>query len=264
MLVYPITGVSAMRSVFACVCSVLLLLACALSVPAAEVTVSAAASLTDAFTELKTVFEKKHPDYTVHTNFAASNPLLKQIQEGAPVDVFATADQATMDTAAAGKLLVPASRKNFACNSVVLIVPQGAALRPASPADLQQAGYARIAVGNPASVPAGRYAKEALTTLKLWDVLQSKYIMGESVRQVLDYVARGEVDAGFVYATDAMKAKDKVAAVLTMTGHKPVSYPIAQLAHAPNAKGAQAFIALVLSPEGQAVLAKYGFCPAGK
>ena len=121
-----------------------LALACAtlfsLPVQAAEMTVSAAASLTNAFTEIKGLFEKKHAGLTVNTNYAASNPLLKQIQEGAPVDVFASADQATMDKAVAAKVVDPATRKNFALNDLVLIVPAGAK-KPAKLEDIKQ-GYA--------------------------------------------------------------------------------------------------------------------------
>ena len=179
----------------------------ALPAQAAEMTVSAAASLTNAFTELKTLFEKSHVGLTVHVNFAASNPLLKQIQEGAPVDVFASADQATMDKAVASKVVNPATRKNFAQNNLVLIVPTGAQ-KPAKLDELKT--YKRVAVGNPDSVPVGRYTKAALTTAKLWDALQPQLILGNSVRQVLDYVARGEVDAGFVYGTDAKQLASKV------------------------------------------------------
>ena len=144
---------------------ILLTLACVglLAAPAkaAEMTISGAASLTNAFTELKGLFEKQHPGLTAHVNFAASNPLLKQIQEGAPVDVFASADQATMDKAVASKVVDPATRRDFALNDLVLIVPAGGK-KPADLADLKN--FKRIAVGNPDSVPAGRYAREALTT----------------------------------------------------------------------------------------------------
>ena len=169
---------------------------------AAEMTVSAAASLTNAFTELKGLFEKQQADLTVHTNFAASNPLLKQIQEGAPVDVFASADQATMDKAVAAKVVDPATRRNFALNDLVLIVPKGGK-KPVDLADLRN--FKKIALGNPESVPAGRYTKSALNTVGLWEALQPQYIQGNSVRQVLDYVARGEVETGFVYRTDALQ-----------------------------------------------------------
>lgn len=241
--------------------SLVLLAALCLSAPAhaAELTVSAAASLTNAFTEMKDAFVKKNPSVAVTTNFAASNPLLRQIESGAPVDVFASADQATMDKAADKKLIDDASRKNFALNGLVLIVPakNEAGLKDA--AGLAAASVKRIAIGNPESVPAGRYGKAALTSAGLWDSLQPKCIMGESVRQTLDYVVRGEVDAGIVYMTDAKQAGDKVSIVQALSGHDPVSYPIAVIKSSKAPKEAQAFIDFVLSEEGAAILAKYGF-----
>lgn len=227
-----------------------------LPVQAAEMTVSAAASLTNAFNEIKGMFEKKHAGSQVNVNYAASNPLLKQIQEGAPVDVFASADQATMDKAVAAKVVDTATRKDFALNDLVLIVPAGSK-KPAKLEDLK--AFKRIAIGNPESVPAGRYTKDSLTNAKLWEAVQPQLIMGNSVRQVLDYVARGEVDAGFVYRTDAKQLADKVDVVMVVEGHDPVSYPIAVVNTGKEAKMGQEFINFVISPEGQAVLAKYGF-----
>ncbi len=223
---------------------------------AAEMNVSAAASLSNAFNELKEIFAKKNPGLKVNANYAASNPLLRQIIEGAPVDVFASADQGTMDKAAEAKMIRPESRKNFAANDLVLIVPKGAA-KPKALADLSK--MSRIAIGNPASVPAGRYSKAALESAGLWDKLADKYIMGASVRQVLDYVARGEVDAGMVYATDAKQLGDKVDIVLVLGGHEPVTYPAAVVVSGANPKAGQAFVDFLLTPEAQAVLAKYGF-----
>ena len=240
------------RIVLALACVVML----SLPVQAAEMTVSAAASLTNAFTEIKGMFEKKHAGLQVNTNYAASNPLLKQIQEGAPVDVFASADQATMDKAAAAKVVDPVTRKNFAENDLVLIVPAGSK-KPAALAGLKN--LKKVAIGNPDFVPAGRYAKAALTDAKLWDAMQPALIQGNSVRQVLDYVARGEVDAGFVYATDARQMADKVDVVMVVGGHEPVTYPIAVALTGTNPKMGQEFLNFVFSPEGQAILAKYGF-----
>lgn len=240
------------RIVLALACTALL----ALPAKAAEMTISGAASLTNAFTELKELFERQHPGLTAHVNFAASNPLLKQMQEGAPVDVFASADQATMDKAAASKVVDPATRRDFALNDLVLIVPAGGK-KPANLADLKN--FKRIAVGNPDSVPAGRYTREALTTARLWEVLQDRLIQGASVRQVLDYVARGEVDAGFVYGTDAKQQAGKVDVVMAVPGHKPVLYPVAVAVTGKNPEMGQAFLDFVLSPEGRTILAKYGF-----
>ena len=243
-----------------------LTLAVSLFIPAmaqsAEIIVSAAASLTNAFTEMKTAFEQATPGIAVVTNFAASNPLLKQMEEGAPVDVFASADQATMNQAAEKKLIDPASRVNFALNNLVLITPADNPAKIVAVSDLSKGEVQRITVGNPDSVPAGRYAREALTSARLWDSLSAKLVLGESVRQCLDYVSRGEVQAGFVYSTDALQGGDKVKVAAVAEGHTPVSYPIAVAQSAKNPDAAAAFVRFVTSPQGQAVLAKYGFSPA--
>lgn len=226
---------------------------------AAEVTVSAAASLTNAFKEIGAAFEREHAGDKVLFNFAASDPLVQQIAKGAPVDVFASADQDAMDKADSLKLLAPGTRKNFASNSLVLIAPQGGKSPPKSVADVAQPAVARITIGNPASVPVGRYTKAALERAKLWAAVESKLIFGSSVRQCLDYVARGEVDAGFVYATDAAIVKDKVTVVATVPTETALTYPIAVMAAGPQAVLGRKFADYVQSPAGQAVLAKYGF-----
>ncbi|HWI10060.1 MAG TPA: molybdate ABC transporter substrate-binding protein, partial [Burkholderiaceae bacterium] len=183
---------------------------------AADLTVSAAASLTNAFKELGPAFEAQNPGTTVVFNFAASDALLAQIAKGAPADVFASADQQAMDRADAQKVLVAGSRRNFAGNSLVMIVPGDSALGLGAPADLQRPAVKRVAIGNPASVPVGRYTKASLEAAKLWAAIEPKAVLAQSVRQALDYVARGEVEAGFVYATDAAIMKDKVKVVATV------------------------------------------------
>ncbi len=229
---------------------------------AAELYVSGAASLTNAFDEAKAAFEKKNPDVKVLTNYAASNPLLKQMQEGAPVDVFATADQQTMDKAQAAKLIKPESRKNFALNDLVMIVPADSKFTFKDVKGLCMDSVKKIAVGNPDSVPAGRYTKASLTKAGIWEKLQPKYIMAASVRQALDYVSRGEVDAGFVYRTDALKAGGKVKIVSIVEGHDPVLYPVAVALTGKNQADGQKFVDFVTGPEGQAILKKYGFSEA--
>lgn len=225
---------------------------------AADLTVSAAASLTDAFKVVKTAFEAANPGTTVITNFAASGPLLRQIESGAPVDVFASADQKTMDQAAAKNLIVPGTRADFVQNSLVLIQPADAKLALKGLADLTQPGVKRIAIGNPESVPVGRYTREALTTAKLWEGLTPKLVPGESVRQTLDYVVRGEADAGFVFSTDAKIAGGKVRVACEVPTTTPVRYPIAVVAASKNPK-AKAFVDFVRSPAGQKILQGYGF-----
>jgi len=236
-----------------------LLVAMGASASATDITVSAAASLTNAFKEIGTAFEKDHPGDKVQFNFAASDPLVQQISKGAPVDVFASADQDAMDKADGLKLLAAGTRKNFATNSLVLIVPASGTAPIKGIADLQQAAVVRVTMGNPASVPVGRYTRSALEQARLWAAVEPKVVYGASVRQCLDYVARGEVDAGFVYATDAAIIKDKVKLIATVPTETPVSYPIAVIAAGPQAAAGRKFADYVLSPAGQAVLAKYGF-----
>lgn len=229
---------------------------------AAELLVSGAASLTNAFNEVKDAFQKKYPDVKVNTNYAASNPLLKQMETGAPVDVFASADQMTMDRAASERLVDPATRKDFAQNDLVLIVPADGRADVKDVQSLTGDSVKKIAIGNPDSVPAGRYTKDTLTNAGLWEQLQGKYILANSVRQALDYVSRGEVDAGFVYRTDALKAGNKVKIICNTEGHKPVLYPIAVGNTGKNHADAKKFVDFVVSQEGQAILKKYGFSPA--
>lgn len=226
---------------------------------AADVTVSAAASLTNAFKELAPAFESAHPGTKLQFNFAASDALLAQIAKGAPVDVFASADQETMDKAQQQKLLVDGTRRNFVSNALVVITPAEGGQSLKALADLQQPQVKRVAIGKPEGVPAGRYAKSVLEKANLWTAIEPKAVFAQNVRQALDYVSRGEADAGFVYATDAFVLKDKVKILFSVPTETPISYPIAVVNGGQNADGGKQFLAFVASPAGQAVLAKYGF-----
>ena len=226
---------------------------------AADLTVSAAASLTNAFKELGPMFEAQNAGTVVQFNFAASDALLAQIAKGAPVDVFASADQEAMDRANAQKLLVAGTRGNFVSNTLVMVVPSYSTLDLKSPADLQKPEVRRIAIGNPASVPVGRYTRASLEAARLWRAVEPKVVMAQSVRQALDYVARGEVEAGFVYSTDAAIMRDKVKVVATIPTETPVSYPIAAIGGSPNPAAAVKFIEFLFTPTAQAVLGRYGF-----
>jgi len=224
---------------------------------AVDITVSAAASLSNAFRDIAPLFEAAHPGSKLQLNFGASGALLQQIAKGAPADVFASADPETMDMAAQ-QGLVKQGRRDFAANTLVVIVP-ATAQAPRAVAELAQPAYARIAIGLPASVPVGRYTKGVLEAAGLWAAIEPKMIGANNVRQALDYVARGEVDAGFVYATDAALMAGKVKLALTVPTTKPILYPVAPLTGAPNAAGAQRFVDFLFTPPAQAVLAKYGF-----
>lgn len=231
----------------------------ALGTQAADLTVSAAASLTQAFRALAPLFEAAHPGTKVLLNFGASGALLQQIAQGAPVDVFASADEATMDQAQARGLVQAAQRRDFASNALVVIVPAAATSVPKALADLGGGAFARIAIGLPASVPVGRYTQRALVAAGLWHAIEPKMIGASNVRQALDYVARAEVDAGFVYATDAALIPGKVKVALTVATVEPVRYPAAPLAASPNAALAARFVDFLGSAAAQAVFAKHGF-----
>ena len=223
-----------------------------------ELLVSAASSLTDSFKEIGKAYETKNSGVTIRFNFAATGPLLQQIEQGAPVDVFASADQQSMDKAEKGKFILPGSRTDFTGNSLALITPLNMTTVKGL-ADLQSAQVLKVSMGNPESVPVGRYAKAALEKQGVWEAVAPKCVMGSSVKQALEYVMRGEVEAGFVFATDAVAVKDKVKVVTEIDTVKPIVYPVAVVAASAKQEQAQAFIRYLKGVEGQAVLIKYGF-----
>lgn len=241
-----------MKRLLLALCAALPLLA-----GAQQLTVSAAASLTDAFKEIGPRFEASRRGAAVRFNFAASGVLLQQIAQGAPVDVFVSADPDTMNRGAEQKLIAAESRRDFASNSLVLITPTGSLLKTVR--ELAAPEVKHVAVGKLASVPAGRYTQQALENAQLWTELQPKLVFADNVRQVLDYVARGEVEAGFVYRTDAELAKNRVRIAMTVGGHSPVTYPAAAVADSRQPALARDFIAYLGGADAQAVLAKYGF-----
>jgi molybdate transport system substrate-binding protein len=224
-----------------------------------ELTISAAISLKDAFNEIAELNEKRN-EAQIHFNYGASGTLQKQIESGAPVDVFASAGAKQMDELAAKGLIVSSTRKDFARNVLVLITPANSiALNSFS--DLAKPEIKKVSIGNPKTVPAGQYTQQIFNKLNLLQQIQSKLIYAEDVRQVLDYVVRGEVDAGVVYSSDALRAgtKVKVVARAVDDAHDPILYPIAVVKESHQQEAAQRFIDLVLSAEGQAILAKHGF-----
>ncbi|MBI5633272.1 MAG: molybdate ABC transporter substrate-binding protein [Nitrospirae bacterium] len=224
-----------------------------------EITVSAALSLKAPLEEIGRLYEKKTAARVVY-NFGPSGMLQKQIENGAPVDVFAAASLREMDSLEAGGFIIPATREDFAGNAMVLITAADAQRQAYSFADLRKKEITRIAIGNPASVPAGKYSEETLRSLGLWDAVQSKLVYAEHVKQVMDYVSRGEVDAGMVFLTDAMgRSKElRVIAEAPASSHRPVVYTIAAIRGTKN-NAARNFIAMVISREGREILRKYGF-----
>jgi molybdate transport system substrate-binding protein len=224
-----------------------------------EITVSAAMSLKGAFQEIGRLYESKHKNTKVFFNFGASGDLVRQISGGAPVDVFAAAAQKDMEDVSAKGLVLPGTRADFVKNRIVLVTPADSTLKTFE--ELSSNRIKRIAAGNPRTSPAGRYAAEVFDYYKITAAIKEKLIYAETVRQVLDYVARGEVDAGIVYATEAIvRSKEvRIASEASEASHKPVLYPIAVVTGTKNESGARDFIGMVRSKEGEAILKKHGF-----
>ena len=226
---------------------------------AADLTVSAASSLTESFRDIVAAYEQAYPGSHVDLNFAASGVLLQQIARGAPVDVFASADEPTMDKAVARTLVDPATRTVFAANQLWVVVPPTARTQPTTLSALATSSVARVAIGNPDSVPVGRYAQGSLEKAGLWPAVQVKAIMTQNVRQSLDYVARGEVDAGFVYATDAQAMPGRVKRAFQVPVAGGITYPMAVVSASTRKDDARRFLAFVKSAAGQAILRRHGF-----
>ncbi|MGH7885135.1 MAG: molybdate ABC transporter substrate-binding protein, partial [Thermodesulfobacteriota bacterium] len=174
-----------------------------------EILVASASSLTNALEEIGDVYRSR-TGIKVIFNFSASGVLQKQIERGAPVDIFASAGEKQMDTLESKGLIDDKTRMNFSTNNLVLVLPKSSKFNFKSFSDLDNPDLLRLAVGNPKTAPVGQYTKESLISLNLWDKLEPKLIFAENVRQVLDYIIRGEVDAAIVYSSDVMTAKDKI------------------------------------------------------
>jgi len=226
---------------------------------AGDVMVFAAASLSDALRELAAIEQRATGD-TVRLNLGASSTLARQIEAGAPADVFFSADEAKMDDLARARLIDPATRRSLLSNTLVIVVAADSPLALQSATDLLQPAVRRIAIAEPASVPAGIYAREYLRKVGLWDRLSPKFVPTENVRAALAVVEIGDVDAGIVYRTDALISKRvRIAWEVPPAEGPRISYPVALVKDGGNPAGARRFLALLLSPEGRAVFAKYGF-----
>lgn len=225
-----------------------------------EITVSASIVLKNAFEEIGRLYESRTKTKCVF-NFGAAGDLLKQISGGAPVDVFAPAAKKFMDEADRQELMVAGTRADFTMNRMVLVVPAGAETDLKSFEGLVSDEVKKIAVGNPKTVSAGEYAEDVFNFYNIQASIKDKFIYTENVRQALDYVARNEVDAGVVFATDAaVRSKEvRVVTAAPEKSHKPAVYTVAVVKGSKYQAEAGAFIALLLSGEGQAVLKNYGF-----
>ena len=226
----------------------------------AELNVSAAVSMKDALGEIQQQYQKKNPNVKLVFNLGASGSLQKQIEQGAPADLFISAAPKQMNELQGKGLLQQQTRKNLLENKLVLIVPQNSQLTIKSFEELADPAVKRLAVGEPQVVPAGQYAQQVLKKLNLWEKLEERMVLAKDVRTVLTYVESGNADAGIVYKTDAaVSTKIKIIATAAEGSHQPIIYPAAILANAKQPKEAEAFLQYLLSPEAAKVFEKYGF-----
>jgi molybdate transport system substrate-binding protein len=227
-----------------------------------KITVFAAASTTNAVTEIAKLFEKSHP-VVVRLSFASSSTLAKQIEKGAPADILLSANPKWMDYLAGKGAIVASSRTDLLGNRIVLIAPRDSSLgrltvdRTLNLANLL--GEGRLAMGDPDHVPAGIYGKQALEKLGLWDSVKDQVARAKDVRAALVLVERGETPLGEVYATDAaISDKVKIVGMFPEDSHPPIIYPVAVTADSKNAAAGE-FIKFLQSAEAKAVFEKYGF-----
>lgn len=223
--------------------------------------VLAAASLQESLSAAADAWSRSgHPRPVI--SFAASSALARQVEAGAPADLFVSADEEWMDYLAKAGLIAPGSRADFLTNRLVLVAPATSRLRLAIGPRMAFAaalGSGRLALADPDSVPAGRYAREALTRLGAWPQVAGKLARAENVRAALALVARGETPLGVVYATDALaEPRVRVVGLFPAGSHRPITYPLARLARSTNPEG-EAFRRFLLSPAAKAVFRRYGF-----
>jgi molybdate transport system substrate-binding protein len=227
---------------------------------AEDINLYAAASLTDALTELSDTYQKQHPDVVIKKSFAGSSTLAKQIENGAPADIFISADKDWADYLQKRGLLNNESRKDLLGNQLVLIAPStrnvNVLMDPAF--NLNTSFSGRLCTGDPAFVPVGKYAKQALIYYNWWEKIESRIVSTEDVRTALAFVERGECSLGIVYKTDAQLSKKvKVVAIFPAASHRPIEYPSALTKNA--GAESKAFWVFLQGDQAKAVFMRYGF-----
>jgi molybdate transport system substrate-binding protein len=224
-----------------------------------EILVSAAASLTDVLNEISKGYQSKSKN-TVKFNFGPSSGLARQIEEGAPADIFFSADLKQMDSVDKNGRLEAGTRKNLLSNQLVIIVPMDSKLALSSPKDLLKAGVKRIALAEPSSVPAGVYSKKYLVDEGLWNKVEAKVVPVQDVRATLASVESGNVEAGFVYKTDAAISKRvKIVYQVPIDKGPRITYPVAIVKESKHKDAARDFLNYVSSPAAKEVFKKFGF-----
>ena len=234
----------------------------AVHVSGAELTVHAAASLTDAMKEIASAYEKESGD-KLQFNFGASSMLARQIEEGAPADLFLSADEAKMDGLEQKALLLPGTRRKLLSNTLVVVVPADATASLTSAIDLAKPEYKKLALAETQTVPAGIYAREHLQKLGIWDAVKEKVVPTENVRAALAAVESGNVNAGIVYKTDSLVSKKvKIVVEIPAAEGPKITYPLAVVKGSKEAERARKFADYLAGPAAQKVFEKFGFVVA--
>lgn len=242
----------------------LLLTALPAAAPAAEITVYAAASLSDVLRELAPVF-RGQTGHTLRFNFGASGTLARQIEAGAPADVFFSADEPRMDQLAAKGLVQAETRRTLLLNRLVVIVPTTDSISLSCPGDLASPAVRRIAIGEPATVPVGTYTKNYLATQGLWDSLRPKCVPLDTARAALAAVESGNADAGFVYRTDALASKRvRIACEIPAAEAPPIAYPAALLSGTKQREAGLEFLRFLAGKQALILFERHGFIAANK
>ncbi len=226
---------------------------------ASTVTVSAATSLKAACNDIKQLYQQEHPATKVIYNFGAAGSLQQQIEQGAPVDIFISASNKQMNALEKKGLIATDTRKKLLQNRLVLVT-QKDNTKVKDFQDLTENSIQKIAIGEPKTVPAGQYALETLTSLGIVDIVKPKSVFAKDVLQVLNYVENGDVDAGFIYATDARKSNQlRVVKMVANRLHSPIVYPLAILKNSQGSKPVKNFSQFLSSQKANTIFQKYGF-----
>ncbi len=224
------------------------------------ITVSASAVMTEAFTDIEKEFEADNSGIDLIMNFGNAGSLRMQIEGGAPIDVFAPGDVNQMDMLASKGFVYNDSRKEFAGSSLVIIVPKGNVLNITDMKDLAKPEVKKIALSDTEASTVGRYAKQSLIEEELWNSVQNKLLTGDTVKNSLVYVERGEADAGFVFTVDVASAQpDTIEVVSSVPVSTPIVYPISMVSATQHPKESQLFIDFVTGEKGKSILEQYGF-----
>lgn len=226
--------------------------------PSAELTISAAASLKEAMAELEPIFKEANPNISLVFNFGASGSLQQQIEQGAPADLFISAGQNQMKALAEKNLILNSTQKDLVKNELVLVGPKDTTITGLD--DLKTDKVAKIASGEPTSVPAGKYADEVFTKLGIKDDIQSKLVFAKDVKEVLAWSTSGNADVGFVYLSDAL-SNDSAKIIKTVSEdlHSPITYPVGVIKSTKNPDAAKKFEDFLFTDKAKEIFEKYGY-----